>query len=310
MKVDFTSLYIHNWPIALTMFFGSFIAGASSQGGGAFAFPVLTLIMDVMPADARNFSFGIQTFGMTSASVLILSKQIKILRNIIIPVSIAGIIGVLIGTYTIVPVLFAAETKLFFVSLWISFGYVLWLVNRSKKRFILADLPPLGRIGRTLLIVFGIVGGMVSAILGNGIDVIVFTFLTLFFGIDEKIATPTSVVLMGVNTVFGFILHKFIIQDITPEVFDYIITAIPVAMIMAPLGAYVISKWSRVHINLLLYLIIIAQFIVAIVVIQPTIGQVVFMGLVMLSGFVLFYLLFHFGLWHARENNFHPHHRK
>ena len=32
-----------NWEIAVTMIFGSMIAGGTSMGGGAVAFPVLTL---------------------------------------------------------------------------------------------------------------------------------------------------------------------------------------------------------------------------------------------------------------------------
>ncbi|MFM8770959.1 MAG: sulfite exporter TauE/SafE family protein, partial [Candidatus Kapaibacterium sp.] len=35
------------WPAALTMVFGSFIAGASAEGGGAIAFPVFTLLLKI-----------------------------------------------------------------------------------------------------------------------------------------------------------------------------------------------------------------------------------------------------------------------
>ena len=35
--------FINFWPITLMMAFGSFIAGATTEGGGAVAFPVLTL---------------------------------------------------------------------------------------------------------------------------------------------------------------------------------------------------------------------------------------------------------------------------
>lgn len=68
-------LYENEWPISLTMVFGSFIAGASAEGGGAVAFPVFTLLFDMSPYTARNFSFAIQAIGMTSASLLILGKK-------------------------------------------------------------------------------------------------------------------------------------------------------------------------------------------------------------------------------------------
>lgn len=302
-EYDIVSIYKQFWAMPATMVFGSFIAGASSQGGGAFAFPVLTLVLDVSPADARIFSFGIQSFGMTAAAVLIFAKQIKILKNIVLIVSIAGIIGVAVGHWLFVPILPATETKLFFVSLWASFGFVLWKVNKSKNRFLVADLPPMAFKSKALLIVFGIIGGIVSAILGNGIDIIVFTFLTLYFGIDEKIATPTSVVLMSINTVAGFLFHGLWLGDINPTTTKYILAAVPVALIMAPLGSYVISKWNRMSINKLLYMIIVAQFAGAVVVTKPSIGQWLLIGVVMLAGILVFFFLYHFGKWHARELN-------
>ncbi len=36
-------LFAENWWMSVTMAFGSFVAGATSQGGGAVAFPVMTL---------------------------------------------------------------------------------------------------------------------------------------------------------------------------------------------------------------------------------------------------------------------------
>ena len=47
---------VSNWPVALTMVFGSFIAGATSEGGGAIAFPVFTKVLHVSPTDAKVFS--------------------------------------------------------------------------------------------------------------------------------------------------------------------------------------------------------------------------------------------------------------
>ncbi|MEZ6091362.1 MAG: hypothetical protein R3C05_25760 [Pirellulaceae bacterium] len=52
------------WPIAPTMLVGSFIAGSTSAGGGAVAFPVMTLLFGVAPPVARDFSLMIQTVGM------------------------------------------------------------------------------------------------------------------------------------------------------------------------------------------------------------------------------------------------------
>ena len=36
------------WPVSLTMVLGSFVAGSSAAGGGSVAYPILTLILDVV----------------------------------------------------------------------------------------------------------------------------------------------------------------------------------------------------------------------------------------------------------------------
>lgn len=52
-----------NWPITLTMVFGSIIAGATSEGGGAVAFPIFTKALAIAPSDAKVFSLAIQSVG-------------------------------------------------------------------------------------------------------------------------------------------------------------------------------------------------------------------------------------------------------
>jgi uncharacterized membrane protein YfcA len=49
--------------MTITMLIGSFIGGATSEGGGAIAFPVMTLVLKLNPKVARDFSFMIQCCG-------------------------------------------------------------------------------------------------------------------------------------------------------------------------------------------------------------------------------------------------------
>jgi uncharacterized membrane protein YfcA len=49
--------------MTITMIFGSFIGGATAEGGGAVAFPVMTLVLHLAPSVARDFSFMIQCCG-------------------------------------------------------------------------------------------------------------------------------------------------------------------------------------------------------------------------------------------------------
>ena len=62
---------VQNWPMAIAMAVGSYIAGSTPMGGGTIGFPVLVLIFGESAAIGRDFSFAIQAIGMTSAGVLV-----------------------------------------------------------------------------------------------------------------------------------------------------------------------------------------------------------------------------------------------
>ncbi|MFN4985794.1 MAG: TSUP family transporter [Ignavibacteria bacterium] len=263
------------WPASVTMIVGSFIAGASAEGGGAIAFPVFTLILQVSPEDARNFSFAIQSIGMVSASLLIIGKGIPIeWRGIAFP-ALGGVIGIIIGTYAIIPLLEPVTTKLFFVSLWMAFGIGLWRANRNASRIVRAGLGASLVGGDVLrLVLTGLVGGVVTAIFGNGVDLVTFCMLTLWYGVDEKVATPTSVVLMSIITVAGFLFHGAVLGDVQQSTIHAWIAAAPVVLVFAPLGAWVISRWNRLSIARLLYTIIVVQLLGAIVVLGATLPNI------------------------------------
>ena len=71
ITISLLSLLQHNYfanfpthyPMTITMIFGSFIGGATAEGGGAVAFPVMTLVLHLAPSVARDFSFMIQCCG-------------------------------------------------------------------------------------------------------------------------------------------------------------------------------------------------------------------------------------------------------
>lgn len=49
--------------MSLTMIIGGFVGGATSEGGGAVAFPVMTLALAVEPKIARDFVYVSQSLG-------------------------------------------------------------------------------------------------------------------------------------------------------------------------------------------------------------------------------------------------------
>ena len=121
--------FLDHFPMTLTMIAGSFIAGATSEGGGAVAFPVLTLAFNVSPAVARDFALMIQAVGMTAASVVIIRSRIPVAWEAVGPVSLGGVLGILGGLTWVAPILPAPMIKIFFCCLWLSFAVALHLVS-------------------------------------------------------------------------------------------------------------------------------------------------------------------------------------
>ena len=285
ISLDLTDEVFAWWPAALTMVFGSFIAGASAEGGGAIAFPVFTLILKIPPIDARSFSFAIQSIGMVSASLLIIGRGIPVeLRAVKYP-AIGGLVGLVAGTWWIAPLLEPIHTKLFFVSLWMAFGIGLFLANRNRTRIVRASLSEnLGQRDVVILLSAGLIGGLVTSIFGNGIDLVTFCVLTLWYGVDEKVATPTSVLLMSITTVIGFLFHVFVVRDVSQNMLHAWLAAAPVVVFFAPLGAFVISKWNRLAIANLLVGIIVVQLIGAIFVLGASAEHLIFCLVVIVIG--------------------------
>lgn len=288
---DYWGLFTDNWFMTLTMVFGSFIAGASSEGGGAIAYPVMTLLFDINPDVARNFSFAIQSFGMTFAAVWILLSRISIEKTYLLVAGTGGLIGIIFGSVFIIPLVQPSYAKMMFVSFWLSFGIALWVVHFIHKRNSVNRLPLLTTGQKYELLSVGIIGGIFSSIFGNGLDICTFSYVTLKYGLSEKIATPTSVILMASNAIAGFILHSFIFDTMQTEAFNYLLVCIPVVIFGAPVGAFVINRFNKTTIASLLIAIIVIQFISAILIIKPGVILSLFSLGIFTMGILLFFVL-------------------
>lgn len=285
------ALYQQYWAAPITMFFGSFVAGATSEGGGAVAFPVFTLLLKLAPPVARNFSFAIQSMGMTSASLLIISLKIPVDWRAIRTVTIGGVPGLLVGTFWVVPLISGPMTKIFFVSLWLSFAFALYLANRRKDRATTNGLKPLDGIDWLRIVSFGFIGGIITAIFGDGINIFTFCLFTLYYSTSEKIATPTSIIIMTIHTLIGFGLHVLVVQDFQPITFHYWLCALPVAILMAPFGAYIINFLTREAIANVLYITTVVQYVGALIAIRPPMPIVLLSLSTVLGGFLFFWWL-------------------
>ena len=61
-EYNYFALFTENnrYIMSITMMGGAMVAGMTSEGGGAVAFPVMTLALGIKPAVARDFSLMIQ----------------------------------------------------------------------------------------------------------------------------------------------------------------------------------------------------------------------------------------------------------
>jgi uncharacterized protein len=142
-----------------------------------------------------------------------------------------------------------------------SMGVALLLINREKTVLRNERIPIFGASEKSILITAGFLGGVVSALVGTGINSVVFMVMVLLFRVNEKIVTPTTVILMTMVTIPGFLLHVFVLRDFTPIVMGYWSAAVPIVAVGAPAGALICSHMKRHSIVILLLLLISLEFL-------------------------------------------------
>ena len=282
---------IHDfWQVSLTMVFGSFIAGATSEGGGAVAFPVFTKLLQVDPFDAKVFSLAIQSVGMTAASLVIIKMRIRVEWRAIVWASVGGVFGIFFSSLYISPLLAPAMVRMAFTVLVSSFALTLFVLNRQDLRLVNDHLPEPGKRASLILLGVGFIGGIVSGLVGNGIDIITFSVLVLWYRMNEKVATPTSVILMAINSIAGFMIHMTLIDGFSSTVQSYWHAAIPIVVVGAPLGAIACSMLSRIVIARALLVLITIELISSLILVPMTPG-VVLSSLVVFIAFTVFYYI-------------------
>ena len=95
-----------------------------------------------------------------------------------------------------------------------------------------------------------------SGVVGCGENIATFMAMVLLFRITETIATPTTVILMTIVTIFGFGLHALVLGTFTPTIMGYWLAAVPISCVTGPLGALLCTYMPRkLIVNILLTLI-------------------------------------------------------
>jgi len=249
-----------HWPMAAAMALGSYVAGSTPMGGGTVGFPVLVLLMDLPATLGRDFSFAIQSVGMTSASIYILCKRQELEWPMLRAAMLGALVGTPLGILYVAPLASDLFIKLLFASMWCSFG----LLHLRRIREITSyegmtphDITFDHRVG----FVVGILGSLsIASITGVGIDMLIYMVLVLWCHADLKIAIPTSVVLMAFTSLIGT-AAKAALGDFQPGTFENWLAAAPVVAVGAPFGAMVVSRIGRRPTLLLVSVLCVLQFV-------------------------------------------------
>lgn len=255
-----------HWPIAASMAAGSYFAGSTPMGGGTVGFPVLVLAFDAPAALGRNFALAVQSIGMVSASIYILASR-KAVDWALLRWTLAGsLVATPLAAAFIAPVASDLFVKLLFAVVWCSFGVIHFLKLRAIVKPEGERIPE-PALDRAIGLAIGLCGGVVAALTGVGVDMIVYAFLVLLYRSDIKVAIPTSVILMAATSLIGIGSNLALMgldssrYAIQPEVFYNWLAAAPVVALGAPLGALVVSRMPRAPTLLIVSGLCIAQYV-------------------------------------------------
>ena len=205
---------VDNWISSVTMVAGSFVAGATPQGGGAVAFPVFTKGLEIPGEVARTFSLCIQTVGMGAASCAILIRRRRVEARALVAALPAAVGGFLIGFVVLSDrdrlfapsVLPGAYVKVGFTLLTAAMAAVIFLGYRVHVLEVRNRVVATGPRATVMLVVCGVIGGLVSSQVGSGADVLLYLGLVVLAGVSPRVGVPTSVLLMASVSLLGFLL--------------------------------------------------------------------------------------------------------
>jgi uncharacterized membrane protein YfcA len=182
----------------------------------------------------------IQSIGMTSASIFILSHRDTVLRDYrpvlgFVPVCFAGFVFGMFALQAIpvylIQALFLSMTATFVIA------YYLHKQRGTKDTLFVPTTRDAAWLGLTLFM-----GGMVTSLFGTGADMLIYTLLITQFAMKEKTAVYISIVLQTAMSILGFSWRAFVDHGLTHYQIDTWLCAYPVVLFMAPFGAYILKK--------------------------------------------------------------------
>jgi uncharacterized membrane protein YfcA len=191
-----------HWPISVAMAGGSFVGGSSPVAGGTVGFPVLVYVFDHPARLGRDFSLAIQSIGMVSASIYILTRGRRVEWRILRFALPGAATAMPLGMIWLAPNVSDTTVKVLFSVVYASFG----LLHLVRLREIVANEGPSrtyfaadSAIGFSV----GAAGGLLASVIGVGSDIVLYGILVLLYHSDVRVAIPTSVILMASTSLVG-----------------------------------------------------------------------------------------------------------
>ena len=233
------------------MLFGSFVAGATPQGGGAVAFPVFTKGLGIPSEVARTFSLAIQSIGMTSAAFAIIVRQRAISMPAVLWSVPFGLIGLFAGFWLLTDstlpfwpsVLPGVYVKVGFTLLILVMAFVVYLGSRVPVREVRTKLEPLAARQISFIVVAALIGGLATSQVGSGVDVLLYLAIVVILGLEPRIAVPSTVIVMAVLSVVGFVYLGLIQGHFSITVDDGLVTSVGGVPLQDP-EAYPVARFD------------------------------------------------------------------
>jgi len=299
--------------IAPIMSLGSFVAGSTFLGGGAIAFPALTKILGTDPSTAKTFSFAIQSVGMTSASLYILSILSRVpklpIKFMLIYLS-GTCIGLLISLLAFQNIFTTADIRIGFTLFVLCFLMIYLGTHKnvsiypehmnSEKMF---DHEKILYYRHCVVLIMGcgLLGGVITGLIGSGADLLAFCLLALFFRIEIKLATQVSVIIMACTSILGITLQAILFENVTSKVLDLWYIAAPIVLFGAPLGAIFCKRTTTSSLVIFICLIICTEVASTIWLVDIAVEKILFYFLVFSITLIFLTLLFLLSPYHRQD---------
>lgn len=250
---------LDHWPIGAAMLAGSYVAGSTPMGGGTVGFPILVLLFDQPASLGRNFSFLIQSIGMTSASIFILCRRGPIAWGVLRWAMIGSAVCLPVYSVVLTPRVGDVSVKLVFACVWAAFG-VMSLVKLREITTATGSGVMSARADALAGLSVALVGCVPAALTGVGVDMVIYSALVLLYRCEVRRAVSTSVLLMAFNSLVGAGTSVALGRVGEEAVLNWLAAA-PVVALGAPLGAWMLTIIPRGKTLVFVSVLCVGQFV-------------------------------------------------